>query len=482
MTNGGIWNITGNSQANAVTTDSSYITFLPPDAGNPNFKTLTVSSLAGVAGSTTPTIIHMNTFFGDDTSPTDMIIINGGTAATGSAILSFNNMDVSEQGGPTVNGIRVVDAINGATTATDAFSLDKRYIVGAYEYTLVRKDDQDWYLTSYLENGKQDIRPEAALYGPIPAMARALGFETLANLHKRVGEEENLRTTPQNRTTLNGVWARAFGQHLETSFGGDTQSKVNGNLWGFQIGTDIYRNTTQGGQRDHLGVYGAYSGFNSTSVRGYDGADTINVGSMKLNGPSAGLYWTHFGLTGWYLDAVAQGSWYTVDATSSKGSKISTHATGITASLEVGYPIKWCPNSEWTLEPQAQIVYQNFNVNSTHDDLSKVNWNTADAWTARVGLRLQHTSQGGPNDTLWQPYARVNLYEALRDKDQLSFDNTAPVDTRFGGMSLEGALGMTVKVNQNTSIYGEAGYRRDVNNGPQKLEAVSGTLGVRFNW
>jgi outer membrane autotransporter protein len=203
---------------------------------------------------------------------------------------------------------------------------------------------------------------------------------------------------------------------------------------------------------------------------------------MKLDGPSAGLYWTHFGPTGWYLDAVAQGSWYNAEATSSRGSHINTHATGITASLEAGYPITWCPGQEWTLEPQAQIIYQNFGVNGTHDNISKVGWNTQDAWTARIGLRLQHTSQGNPNDILWQPYARVNLYEALRNSDGLSFDNNAPVSTRFGGTSIEGALGMTVKVNKNTSLYGEVGYRADVNNGPQKLEALSGTAGIRFNW
>jgi outer membrane autotransporter protein len=362
------------------------------------------------------------------------------------------------------------------SSADGAFTLDKRYTVGAYEYQLTPKDN-DWYLTS-------DYRAEAALYSTAPAVARTLGLATLGNLHQRVGDEENIRKTPETRASFNGVWTRAFGQHQKTSFESGPSSAIEGNLWGFQIGTDIYRSTTEGGHRNHLGVYGAYSGFNSTSVKGNVlGQTNVTVGKLTLDGPSAGVYWTHFGPTGWYLDAVAQGSWYNATATSGEGSKIDTNANGISASLEMGYPIMLtqCPNNEWVLEPQAQIIYQNFSVNGTRDNSSALTWNTADAITGRLGLRLYHTSTTAGN-TIWQPYIRVNLWEAFKDSDKLTFDNSAPVDTRFGGMSLEGALGMTVKVNNITSIYGEAGYRHDIGNSQQKLEAISGTVGMRFNW
>lgn len=48
----------------------------------------------------------------------------------------------------TGNGIKVVDAINGATTIGDAFALGHKLQAGAYNYTLNRgTTDESWYLS-----------------------------------------------------------------------------------------------------------------------------------------------------------------------------------------------------------------------------------------------------------------------------------------------------------------------------------------------
>ena len=64
----------------------------------------------------------INTFLGSDGSPSDRLVINGDPAATGSTSVHVTNV-----GGPgvltTANGILVVNASNGATTAPGAFTL-----------------------------------------------------------------------------------------------------------------------------------------------------------------------------------------------------------------------------------------------------------------------------------------------------------------------------------------------------------------------
>mgnify|MGYP000317137543 CR=1 FL=1 len=232
--------------------------------------------------------------------------------------------------------------------------------------------------------------------------------------------------------------------------------------------------------RDHAGFYVAYGGFSSTSLRGdVHGTANATAGSLRLEGPTVGVYWTHFGPSGWYVDAVAQGSWYEAKASSIAGSSLGTSVDGLTTSLEAGYPIHF-ENGAWLVEPQAQLIYQTFWVSGARDDISQMNWTTGDAWTARLGVRLQHTHRE-QDGTLWQPYARINLWQTFTGSDGLSFDGNSPVQTFFGGTSLEGSIGLTATISRTTSLYGEASYRHSVG-GPQEASAVSGTFGLRVNW
>ena len=81
----------------------------------------------------------INTFLGGDGSPSDRLVINGGArAATGDTPVHVTNV-----GGPgaetTGNGIQVVNAINGATTAPGAFALPAGELrAGAFDYDLFR--------------------------------------------------------------------------------------------------------------------------------------------------------------------------------------------------------------------------------------------------------------------------------------------------------------------------------------------------------
>ena len=95
--------------------------------------------------------IALNTFLGADGSPSDKLVINGGTA-TGNSFLRITNA-----GGPgaqtVANGIPVVQAINGGTTAPAAFTLAGEARGGAFDYCLFRgglggSSPNDWFLRS----------------------------------------------------------------------------------------------------------------------------------------------------------------------------------------------------------------------------------------------------------------------------------------------------------------------------------------------
>lgn len=139
-------------------------------------------------------------------------------------------------------------------------------------------------------------------------------------------------------------------------------------------------------------------------------------------------------------------------------------------------------DNSWLIEPQAQIVYQGVSVGRSRDEYSSVDWNAGTAWTARLGARLQYTERDRQG-RLWQPYARINLWHALPGSDSANFGQSSPaIETRVGDTALEIGGGITARVNQNLSFYGQARYRWSVDGARGSLTAIAGTLGLRANW
>ena len=88
------------------------------------------------------------------------------------------------------------------------------------------------------------------------------------------------------------------------------------------------------------------------------------TGTVGLNGYSAGGYWTHYGPSGWYLDAVLQGTYYNGNAIT-QFANLPINGSGFISSLEGGYPIPLPLGPLFVLEPQAQIVWQQVSFNET---------------------------------------------------------------------------------------------------------------------
>ncbi|MEM5299823.1 autotransporter outer membrane beta-barrel domain-containing protein [Burkholderia sp. JPY481] len=488
-------------------------------AGDPG-TTLTTTQYVGNNGT-----IALDTFLGADNSPSDRLVIDTGTA-TGASKLAIRNA-----GGPgaltRADGIPVVIVTNGGTTNGDAFSLAGEARGGAFTYDLFRggvngSNLEDWFLRSHfvvpptpeepippvvppvppvqpevvppdppavgpLPPGTYPIiGPELATYGVMQPIARQIGLEMLGTLHERIGDTLTPQAGGADRSGLaSSAWGRVFGSQIDNRYQAFANPRANGSVIGVQTGLDVWRGSFWPGHRDIAGVYFAY-GHGSADVDGImtNAAATEYIfgrtGSMNLNAYSGAGYWTHYGPSGWYLDAVLQGTHYDGDA-STQSASLSVQGSGFVTSLEAGYPIPLALGPGFVIEPQAQIIWQHVSFSDTNDSLGSVSLGSTSGATGRLGVRGQWTIEGG-NHVVWQPYVRANLWR----------DWNAQATTTFGGdqvpliiqaTRLEFAGGVTAKITGRLNLYAQFGYQLAVSGDSNvRRNGVKGDFGVRYSW
>ena len=213
----------------------------------------------------------MNTFLGGDGSPSDKLVINGGSA-TGNAFLRITNA-----GGPGVetvaNGIPVVQAINGGSTATGAFQLANIVEAGPFDYRLFHGSvdasaPNDWFLrddfivpptgpttppittptppittptppiTALPPDPPPDplppgvypiIGPRLATYGVVQPIARQIGLTTLGTLHERIGDTLTVGNAgPGAEGWLHSAWGRGIGQQIDNHYQAFADPRASG--------------------------------------------------------------------------------------------------------------------------------------------------------------------------------------------------------------------------------------------------------------
>ena len=314
------------------------------------------------------------------------------------------------------------------------------------------------------------FRPEAVVYAGMPALARLIGKETLGTFHERQGDQSLL--------TKNGPlpigWGRAFGERTEYRRGGALSPEFDGHLWGFQAGFDLAAVETWAG-RDHFGAFVGHTEANG-DVRGFSlGQRRAASGSVDLDATSLGLYWTHIGPSGWYLDSVLMHSWLDGSPHSNRGVGIELDGSSTTASLEGGYPFFLAQGL--ALEPQAQIIWQTVDFDPTRDLFSPIGFDADDALVGRIGARLLGTYVVG--ETTLRPYLKANLWRNFGATDRTSFGSVV-LPASFGATSLEVGGGIVATVSQNVSLFATADYTTNLN-GPHGV-TIEGNLGVRVTW
>lgn len=482
MSNDSNWQVTGNSTVTTLANANSLIEFTAPQAGA--YKTVTTRDYSGNG------VIALNTFLGSDGSPSDRLVIDGGSA-TGTSKLRIKNA-----GGPgtltTADGIQVVEVINGGVSGAGAFALSGRAVAGPYEYMLYQgtaaaPTDQNWYLRS--EKVPEPPAPPAPP-GPTPAPEplyrpeiaaylanqRLVGQMFVQSMHDRSGEpqfieSQQFQSVDSKRRAL---WLRTSGQ-WESSRSRDGNFDVNTTLFLLQGGGDIAQwKLLSDTDRLHLGAMLGYGTADSTARA--DGNPYKARG--RVNGYSAGVYATWFQndatKLGAYLDTWLQYGWFNNRVQGSELPREDYDSRAWAISAEAGYAFKLREN--WMLEPQAQVIYVDSDTDSlTEQNGTRVNRADSNGTITRLGLRTFATFDLG-NDRKAQPFATVNWWRSRVDSsvsfNQLPFGDLYPKN-RYElkvGVHADFTKGWTGWVNASGSW------------GTQDYHQYAGRIGVRYTW
>lgn len=476
-------------------------TLLPGPNDAVNFGAFTVrGNYFGGSGA----LVQVNTVLAGDNSPSDRLVIDGGAAsgATGLRVVNRGGM-----GAPTLaDGILVVQAVNGGTTADGAFSLTQAVEAGAYSYRLFRggatgANPDNWYLRNngYLVGGHvvgsleeaieeaeasgtsmpveqvKLYRPEIPLYSALPIAVRRLGLAQLGTFHDRQGDQQLLAddATGEGRQAS---WGRVFGESTRQRLRGDANPQFDGSVSGLQLGHDFLAATDASGGRHRVGVLGGYTRASGNASGIADGATNEAAGRITVEGYSLGAYWTRIAGSGWYSDAVLLATRYKADARSTLGRGGRPHGTSVTASIEAGYPLALSDNV--TLQPQVQLIWQRSSLDSFDDGISSVRFQRDNAVTGRLGARLEGRFEAGGG--VWKPYLKLNLWHTFSGSNAIYLGPTDQVVNRRNSGALEAGGGIVGQLNRKLAVYGGLAYTSAVGNTQQT--GWQGQVGMRLRW
>ena len=443
------------------------------------FHKLTTSNLTGQGGT-----INMRVRL-DGSNTSDQLVINGGQA-TGKTWLAFTNVGNSNLGVATSGqGIRVVDAQNGATTEEGAFALSRPLQAGAFNYTLNRDSDEDWYLRS--ENA---YRAEVPLYTSM--LTQAMDYDRIlagSRSHQTGVSGEN-----------NSVRLSIQGGHLgHDNNGGIARGATpeSSGSYGFvRLEGDLLR-TEVAGMSLTTGVYGA-AGHSSVDVKDDDGsrAGTVRDDAGSLGG-YLNLVHTSSGL---WADIVAQGTRHSMKA-SSDNNDFRARGWGWLGSLETGLPFSITDNL--MLEPQLQYTWQGLSLDDGQDNAGYVKFGHGSAQHVRAGFRLgSHNDMNfgkgtSSRDTLrdsakhsvselpvnW--WVQPSVIRTFSSRGDMSMSTAAAGSNMTfspsqNGTSLDLQAGLEARVRENITLGVQAGYAHSVSGSSAEGYNGQATLNVTF--
>ena len=443
------------------------------------FHKLTTSNLTGQGGT-----INMRVRL-DGSNASDQLVINGGQA-TGKTWLAFTNVGNSNLGVATSGqGIRVVDAQNGATTEEGAFALSRPLQAGAFNYTLNRDSDEDWYLRS--ENA---YRAEVPLYASM--LTQAMDYDRI------------LAGSRSHQTGVNGennsVRLSIQGGHLgHDNNGGIARGATpesSGSYGLVRLEGDLLR-TEVAGMSLTTGVYGA-AGHSSVDVKDDDGS---RAGTVRDDAGSLGGYLnlTHTS-SGLWAEIVAQGTRHSMKA-SSDNNDFRARGWGWLGSLETGLPFSITDNL--MLEPQLQYTWQGLSLDDGQDNAGYVKFGHGSAQHVRAGFRLgSHNDMTfgegtSSRDTLrdstkhrvselpvnW--WVQPSVIRTFSSRGDMSMGTAAAGSNMTfspsrNGTSLDLQAGLEARVRENITLGVQAGYAHSVSGSSAEGYNGQATLNVTF--
>ncbi|HBB8843730.1 Ag43/Cah family autotransporter adhesin, partial [Escherichia coli] len=443
------------------------------------FHKLTTSNLTGQGGT-----INMRVRL-DGSNASDQLVINGGQA-TGKTWLAFTNVGNSNLGVATSGqGIRVVDAQNGATTEEGAFALSRPLQAGAFNYTLNRDSDEDWYLRS--ENA---YRAEVPLYASM--LTQAMDYDRILTGSR----SHQTGVSGENNSVRLSIQGGHLGHDNNGGIARGATPEISGSYGLVRLEGDLLR-TEVAGMSLTTGVYGA-AGHSSVDVKNDDGS---RAGTVRDDAGSLGGYLNLVhNASGLWADIVAQGTRHSMKA-SSDNNDFRARGWGWLGSLETGLPFSITDNL--MLEPQLQYTWQGLSLDDGQDNAGYVKFGHGSAQHVRAGFRLgshndmtfgegtssRDTLRGSAKHSVrelpvnW--WVQPSVIRTFSSRGDMSMGTAAAGSNMTfspsqNGTSLDLQAGLEARVRENITLGVQAGYVHSVSGSSAEGYNGQATLNVTF--
>ncbi|CAK7039629.1 autotransporter outer membrane beta-barrel domain-containing protein [Saezia sanguinis] len=419
----------------------------------------------------------INSALGDDSSPTDKLVVQGNT----SGHTSVTVYNVGGVGAQTSNGIQIVE-VGGASNGT--FALSGRVVAGAYDYYLHQgsvnnPNDGNWYLRTpdpYVPTPTPTpvipIRPEVGAY--MANQDAALDM-FMHGMHDRFGDSQFIAGNVTDKS-VPSFWARTSGYYMDSRAAG----QIDQNRWGsaLQMGGDLARGTSEQGNWR----VGVMAGYGSAKSRNQTDGQTPMARS-DVNGYSVGIYGTWFadgetGSEGPYLDTWAQYGWYDNKVHGDELAQESYHSRTMAGSVEGGWTFKVHEDDTTRIfvQPQAQLTYAHYKGTDVYENNGTlVQSRNNSGLISRLGVRVFGSQQSG-HDQQWQPFVEANwIYNDVGAGVAM---NGQGFDTSMPRSRFELKTGVEVRINDRWNVWGHIGAQQ----GHEGYMRLEGLAGVKYSW
>jgi outer membrane autotransporter protein len=312
-----------------------------------------------------------------------------------------------------------------------------------------------------VEEARPQVAPQVAAYVTAPLALFQAGALDIATLHQRLGEIRYDRDGASPDAPNNGpakeVFARAYGGQFRYA------SNVSFGNFGYNASIDtaaVQFGGTLLRKEDDSGTwrYGLAASFGHVwwSPHAVDGASNGNLDRYTFYGTAT--WQSH---AGWYADGIVFGGLFDGHvSTNTAGRASNMDGTTVGLSLESGYPFT-LNAAGLSFEPQIQLVWQHLSFDSKTDVNGIENeLGGQDSAVMRVGFRLAQPLQLEGKYPV-TPYFKFNLLQPLNGGGSAVIGQV-PFAVGRNGSSVQIGAGITSRVNNRLSIYGDALYQRRV--------------------
>ncbi len=431
MSNGALWNMTGDSSVTNLTVNSGAVVNM---TANTDYQTLTVDNFNGNNG----IFLMKSDLETQAADQSDKVAI---TVAEAGSSGKIQVSDASFARGTEVTGTRhqllVTDASENAV-----FTGEKLDTGGLWDVTPTIENGlnvydeagnvigtkDEWYLTKLTKKVNDDTRP--LLYGGDSTYA--MYRRSIDTLRQRRG---NLRQRGKTDDD-SGIWVRSRGGQMEGD-GWDSRYNI------FQLGYE-YSDTAGS-------VYGFFG------ERGIASPD-YETGSGKEHTLAGGIYGTWYGDHGRYTDIVAKigRDDTTINTYGPYPDKGDYRTAEQSLSIEHGRTLYSGKDRSYFIEPQVQLVLGHLNDTSyTTERGTRVERDSLNSAIGRLGIVFGKTKDNGEHPYDYYLKASV-LHEFGGSQDiHLRAANGEILDTRYdyGETWVEVGLGGTYRFNTKTMAY-----------------------------